>query len=190
VMPLSATPSLDQFRALGAHRRLAYDVDLALANALGVQYIVSGTGSETAETERMTMSFYFPIVFRNARLLGYYVYCRTAECYVDTVVTTYYYKAYVQPVKLDLATGAETLLDVERTLFTHSRAEAPAAAWVEDVVDGELTVTGLDISLAGVLLGLRVRTTSWALAAATTGHGLYGLRDPYYWITIFDLEAG
>lgn len=144
----------------------------------------SGTGTQTVETERLNAVFRSPL-YGKFRLKSYYIGRAASRYYVDTVTTTYHYRMYARPVQITEG-GTVTDLDVESTIMAYDRGAAATAGWVNDFWAGGAERHGLDIPING-WLGLRLRTTSWADAPATTGHGLR-LGDPLNWWIMFEVE--
>jgi hypothetical protein len=82
--------------------------------------------------------------------------------------------------------GTVTDLDVERYISVFDRGAATTAGWSDQPWGSALAVYGLNIPIKG-WLGFRIRTTSWADAAAYSGHG-YRLGDPGGWWIAVEIE--
>lgn len=158
-------------------------VDAASLTAANIE---PPTGANTVETERANYIWVSPILCKG-RLRGYTIHVYYYRIYVTTEAATYYYRMYAQPVVINYD-GTITNLEAERLIKEYSRGAATTTGYLSDAVNAVLRVSGIDLPFNG-LLGLRLRTTSWASTVVTNGHGFASLNDPSAWGILFDVEV-
>jgi len=144
------------------------------------------TGTETSETERINKVFLGG--FKKGTLLDWYVDLRCLRCYISTTIATYNFRLYAQPVVWDRATDTLKNLTPEVLVASHSESQVATAGWYNRPVNARHFEVDVNVSFDG-LLGMRVRGTSWASVAATSGHGLYGLNQLASWAIMFRLRV-
>ena len=135
----------------------------------------SGTGSETAETNRLEIFFISP--FKNIIVNEFAVFITGLLVYVSTTTDTYHYRAYWQLISatpkeakgVDTSGWDFTPLTDEVMIDDYSRGAASTAGWY---YSGRYVQKVWRSIVCPGYLTLRWRTTSWTDGGSVSGHGM------------------